>query len=167
VVELLRSVWAVELPPDHPFRPLSEMADDWIAEAEQRMDTDPTALDRGCARDGLALFRELSRPAPAAALLVTDLHAGNVLSGERRTWLLIDPKPYVGDRHYDVIQHLLNCHESLQADPVGLAHRVADLAGLDATRVRRWLFARCVQEILHGRSPWPRLDVVLRRLGDP
>lgn len=101
-------------------------------------------------------------------LLLTDLHAGNVLSGERLPWLLIDPKPYVGDPHYDVLQHVLNCTKSLQGDPIGLLTTVADLAELDADRVRRWLFARCVQEMLDGSSPWLGLglDLVLARLGD-
>ena len=64
-------------------------------------------------------------------------------------------------------QHLLNCNGSLQADPIGLLTEVADLAGLDAERVRQWLFARCVQESLGDGSPWPGLDVVLQRLGEP
>ena len=106
-------------------------------------------------------------PGGTEVLLFTDLHAGNVLSGQRRPWLLIDPKPYVGDPHYDVLQHLLNCNGSLQADPIGLLTEVADLAGLDAARVRQWLFARCVQESLGDGPPWPGLDVVLRRLGGP
>ena len=58
-------------------------------------------------------------------------------------------------------QHLLNCDRSLQADPIGLLTEVAELAGLDAERVRRWLFARCVQEILDDAPTWPGLDVVL------
>ena len=165
VTDLLRSVWAVDLPADHPFRPLSMMADDWVARAEARHAADPTRLDAGLAREGLSMFRELSRTGPADVLLFTDLHAGNVLAGQRRPWLLIDPKPYVGDPHYDVLQHLLNCNDSLQADPVGLSTRVADLAGLDAERVRHWLFARCVEEILGDDPPWPGLDVVLRNLG--
>ena len=167
VTDLLRSVWAVDLPSDHPFRPLSVMADDWVVRAEARLAADPARLDGGLAREGLALFRELSRPGPTEVLLFTDLHAGNVLSGQRRPWLLIDPKPYVGDPHYDVLQHLLNCNGSLQADPIGLLTEVADLAGLDAGRVRQWLFARCVQESLAEGSPWPALDVELRRLGRP
>ena len=165
VTGLLRSVWAVDLPSDHPFRPLSVMADDWVVRAEERLAADPGRLDGGLARDGLALFRELSRTGATEVLLFTDLHAGNVLSGERRPWLLIDPKPYVGDPHYDVLQHLLNCNGSLQADPIGLLTEVADLAGLDARRVRQWLFARCVLESLGDGVPWPGLDVVLRRLG--
>jgi streptomycin 6-kinase len=167
VGDVLRSIWAVDLPPDNPFRPLSVMADDWVADAEARLAADPRRLDAGMARDGLALFRDLSRPGPADVLLFTDLHAGNVLSGERRPWLVIDPKPYVGDPHYDVLQHLLNCNRSLRADPIGLLTEVASLAGLDAARVRQWLFARCVQESLGEGPPWPGLDVVLRRLGRP
>jgi len=167
VTDLLRSVRAVKLPADHPFRPLSAMAHDWVAQAEARLAADPRRLDAGVAREGLALFRELSRTGPADALLLTDLHAGNVLAGERRPWLLIDPKPYVGDPHYDVLQHLLNCDESLRADPIGLLTEVADLAGLDPGRVRQWLFARCVQEFLGEAPSWPGLDIVLHRLGGP
>jgi len=103
-----------DLPGNHPFRPLSVMADDWVVRAQARLAADPGRLDTGLARDGLDLFRELSRTGPTEVLLFTDLHAGNVLSGERRPWLLIDPKPYVGDPHYDVLQHLLNCNASLQ-----------------------------------------------------
>ena len=167
VTDLLQRVWAVNLPSNHPFRPLSVMADDWVVRAEARLAADPGRLDSGLAREGLALFRELSRTGPTEVLLFTDLHAGNVLSGERRPWLLIDPKPFVGDPHYDVLQHLLNCDESLQADPVGLLTEVADLAVLDAGRLRPWLFARCVQESLGEGPPSPALDVVLQRLGGP
>jgi streptomycin 6-kinase len=167
VTSLLRTVWDVELPSDHSFRPLSVMADLWAAHAEQRLAADPTRIDGSLASEGVALFRELSRTGATEVLLFTDLHAGNVLSGERRPWLLIDPKPYVGDPHYDVLQHLLNCNGSLQADPIRLLTEVADLAGLDAGRVRQWLFARCVLEILGEGVPWPGLDVVLRQLGGP
>jgi streptomycin 6-kinase len=41
---------------------------------------------------------ELSRPALDDVLLATDLHAGNVLRAQRQPWLVIDPKPFVGDR---------------------------------------------------------------------
>jgi streptomycin 6-kinase len=167
VTDMLRSVWAVDLAADHPFRPLSVMADEWVSHAAERLAADPGRLDAGLAREGLALFRELSRTGPHDVLLLTDLHAGNVLAAERRPWLLIDPKPYVGDPHYDVLQHLLNCNGSLQADPIRLLAEVADLAGLGAGRVRQWLFARCVQESLGEGPPWPALDVVLRRLGGP
>lgn len=80
IVGLLQSVWAVDLPSDHPFRPLSAMADDWVAGARARLDANPGLLDPGVAREGLELFVDLSRPRPDDTLLFTDLHAGNVLA---------------------------------------------------------------------------------------
>ena len=56
----------------------------------------------------------------------------NVLAAQREAWLVIDPKPYVGDPTYDALQHLLNCDRRLHADPHALARRIADLLGLDA-----------------------------------
>jgi streptomycin 6-kinase len=167
VVDVLRDVWSVELAPDHPFRPLSAMAEQWATGAESRLAADPARLDAGLARDGLARFRALAETGPDGVLLCTDLHAGNVLAATRRPWLLIDPKPYVGDRHYDVTQHLLNCATLLGVDPVESLRRVAALAGLDPERVRQWLVARCVHALLSDPPPWPGLDAVLARLGSP
>ncbi len=93
-------------------------------------------------------------------LLCTDLHAENVLAARREPWLVIDPKPYVGDPTYDPLQHLLNCGDRLRADPHDLVRRMADLLGLDPERLLLWMFARCVQE-----SPdWPALGEVARRI---
>ena len=108
----------------------------------------PGAVDPGLARAGAELFTHLPRTARRQVLLCTDLHAGNVLASEREPWLVIDPKPYLGDPCYDVLQHALNCPERLVTDPVGFPERLADLARLDADRVRLWLFARCTIESL-------------------
>ena len=117
IADLLLRLWSVPLPAEHGFRPLSQMCDEWADEVEDKLADRPTAMDPGLARDGLRMFRELPRSATRSVLLCTDLHAGNVLSGQRRPWLLIDPKPYVGDPHYDVLQHLLNCSGRLSDDP--------------------------------------------------
>jgi streptomycin 6-kinase len=77
-------------------------------------------------------------------LLATDLHAGNVLRARRAPWLVIDPKPFVGDPAYDATQHLLNCSARLRSDSDGLIRRFADLLSVDHDRVRLWLFARVV-----------------------
>jgi len=94
----------------------------------------------------MELLRRLPATAGRQVLLCTDLHAGNVLAAQREPWLVIDPKPYVGDPTYDGLQHMLNCEERLRADPRGFAERMAQLLDLDADRVTMWLFARCVQE---------------------
>jgi streptomycin 6-kinase len=151
VTGLLRRLWIAPPVPAVPetgsFRPLAQMCDAWASAAEPQL----TDLDPGLRRKGLALFRALPRDDVPAVLLVTDLHAGNVLAASREPWLVIDPKPYVGDPAYDVLQHLLNDPARLTADPLGFVARVAGLAGLDADRVEAWLLARCVVEAVW----WP------------
>jgi streptomycin 6-kinase len=143
VAGLLRRLWITPAG-DHPFRPLQAMCDEWAAGAEARLRGTPGTIDPGLARDGLELMRTLPATADRAVLLCTDLHAGNILAARREPWLVIDPKPYLGDPAYDPVQHMLNCEDRLAADPVGLARRMAGLLGLDPERVTRWLFARCV-----------------------
>lgn len=88
-------------------------------------------------------------------LLATDLHAGNVLRSEREPWLVIDPKPFLGDPAYDATQHLFNCDARLRSDPDGMIGRFADLLEVDCDRVRLWTFARAAAE---PRDDWRNGD---------
>ena len=148
---LLRRLWRLPAEP-HPFRPLAEMTAYWAECSEEEKEHWP---DAGLVQEGLALFYELPRTAPTEALLATDLHAGNVLRAEREPWLVIDPKPFIGDPAYDATQHLYNCLPRLLADPEGVIGRFADLLGLDDERVRLWMFARAAAE---SRDDWGETD---------
>jgi streptomycin 6-kinase len=147
IARLLRRVWRPPVVP-HAFRPLSVMTAQWtdetLAAAERWQDT-------GLVREGLRLLHELPHSATEDVLLATDLHAGNVLRAEREPWLVIDPKPFVGERAYDATQHLLNGTARLQSDPQGVIRRFADLLGVDHERVRLWTFARVAAE---PRDAW-------------
>jgi streptomycin 6-kinase len=147
VAGLLRQLWAHPRAP-YPFRPLAQMCAVWADEFGQDYVAASAAdrIDPGLARAGMALFRGLPETAEERVLLCTDLHGDNILAAQRAPWLVIDPKPYTGDPAYDVLQHMLNCEDRLAADPAALAARMAELAGVDASRVRLWLFARSVQE---------------------
>ena len=158
IAALLPRLWQQPHSP-HRFRTLQVMCDRWADQYE----ANPAArrpLDVGMANAGVNLFRTLPVPSGHDVLLCTDLHAGNVLAAEREPWLVIDPKPYVGDPTYDPLQHLLNCSGRLTADPRGLARRVAGLLQLDSDRLLLWLFARCVIE----SAEWPNLAEVARRI---
>lgn len=142
IAGLLRRLWRA--PPQAPrFRPLSEMLAFWTEEALEKKSCWP---DAGLVRKGLRLWEELPRTAETNYLLATDLHAGNVLKAKRQPWLVVDPKPFVGDPAYDATQHLFNCLERLQADPIGLIKRFSDLLEVDAERVRLWTFSRAAAE---------------------
>jgi streptomycin 6-kinase len=146
---LLRRLWDRRPRDGHPFGSLQDMCDQWADWFALDFATDSLGLDPGLAREGIATLRELPRTADRSVLLSTDLHAGNVLAAAREPWLVIDPKPFVGDPALDAVQHMLNCDERLATDPAGLARRMAELLDLRRERVRLWLFARCVQESLH------------------
>ena len=107
--------------------------------------------DAELVNEGLRVFKELARPASTDVLLATDLHAGNVLRSQRELWLVIDPKPFVGDRAYDPVQHLMNSETRLHRDPISLVRRIADLAEVDAERLGLWTFARAAAD---PRDDW-------------
>ncbi len=142
IAGLLRRLWRSPLEP-HPFRPLSDLMAHWSQETQADAERWP---DAGIVNEGLRLFNELPRSAPAEVLLATDLHAGNIVRAQREPWLVIDPKPFIGDAAYDATQHLFNCAARLRSDPDGTIRHFADLLGVDHERVRLWTFARAAAE---------------------
>jgi streptomycin 6-kinase len=139
---LLKRMW--RMPPDpHPFRPLAAMLEHWSAEA---IADRARWRDAALVEEGLRLFRELPLTTSRAALLATDLHAGNVLRSAREPWLAIDPKPFLGDPAYDATQHLFNCWDRVKRDPRRMTRRMADLLEVDQERVWLWTFARAAVE---------------------
>lgn len=153
ISDLLRRLWRSPSTP-HRFRPLSTLMEYWtnetLAQAEHWSDA-------GLVREGLQLVKELPLSAPRAVVLATDLHAGNVLRAERKPWLVIDPKPFLGDPAYDATQHLLNCRTRLRSDPDRTIRRFAELLGVEFERVRLWTFARAAAE---PRSDWTNDQLV-------
>lgn len=143
---ILQRLW--RMPPEpHPFRHLSAMLAGW---RDRTLAHEAEWPDAGLVREGLRLLAELATSTPDQALLATDLHAGNVLSAQREPWLVIDPRPYIGDPAYDATQHLLN-RASAGSDPDATIRRFAELAGLDPERVRLWTFARAAAQ---PRGDW-------------
>jgi streptomycin 6-kinase len=156
IAKLLRRLWRAPTAP-HSFRPLATMTASWAQETRAVASAWP---DAALIEEGLRLFDDLSRPSFDDVLLATDLHAGNVLSAQREPWLVIDPKPFVGDRAYDATQHLFNCKSRLLSDPQATIRGFADLLELDHERVRLWMFARAAAE---PRDAWDDDSLSLAR----
>jgi streptomycin 6-kinase len=142
------------MPPEpHPFRHLSTMLAVWRNRALAHKAEWP---DERLVNEGLRLFTELSESTADQTLLATDLHAGNVLHAQREPWLVIDPRPYIGDPAYDATQHLIN-RAKVGADPCGTIRRFAELAGLDPERVLLWTFARAAAQ---PRDDWAKSPLI-------
>jgi len=157
IARLLRRLWRRPAAM-HSFRPLSDMTASWAGET---MVAAPRWRDASLVQEGIRLLQELPRRSPDDMLLATDLHAGNVLRARREPWLVIDPKPFVGDRAYDATQHLFNCKQRLLAAPAATIRRFADLLEVDHDRVRLWTFARSAAE---PRDVWNDESLRLARV---
>ena len=147
VAQLLNRLWRPTVS-RHAFRPLSALTAYW---SEDTLASAGQWSDPGLVREGLKLFKELPLTSTREVLVATDLHAGNVLQAEREPWLVIDPKPFLGDPAYDATQHLFNCKARLRSNPHETIRRFADLLGVDEERVRLWTFARAAAE---PRDDW-------------
>ena len=162
IAALLKRLWrtSTSLNGSHAFRHLSELLNVWRQETLDQAQHWP---DAGLVREGLQIFEALGKPAPTDTLLATDLHAGNVLRSQREPWLVIDPKPFVGDPPYDVVQHLHNCEARLHTDPRRMVKRLSELAEVDMERLQLWTFARAAAD---PRPEWgnPLWMDIARRL---
>lgn len=127
------------------------------------------AIPRRLVEQALTLARDLTADAAAdAVLLHTDLHYENVLaapadSDTDEPWLVIDPKPLSGDRHFELAPLLWNRWDELAGDVRdGVRRRfytVVDAAGFDEDRARAWVILRMVHnavwELARAARPDP------------
>jgi streptomycin 6-kinase len=95
----------------------------------------------------VAALESLLAPAGPELLVNRDAHLLNVLSAEREPWLLIDPKPLVGEPAFDggwlLIDVLLADCTTRRARL--LAARIGDGLGVDGDRVRAWALLRAAE----------------------
>ncbi len=142
ICELLQEMWAAD-PPTDEFPPLSKMVSLWNEETHQAISRYPSP---SLAKQGCQLKEQLINTTTRQVLLATDLHAGNILRAQRKPWLVIDIKPFIGDPAYDLTQHLVNSLDSLRDNPLVRINRLADQANVNRSRLKDWLFARLASE---------------------
>jgi streptomycin 6-kinase len=99
-------------------------------------------------------------------LLHQDLHGDNVLAGEREPWLVIDPKPLVGEREFSVapIVRDYELGHSRQAALHRLDRLTSEL-GLDRERARGWTIGQTVAWAFDSASHRRHIDTVRWLLG--
>jgi streptomycin 6-kinase len=118
----------------HPFRLLADEADRWADELPKRNELSGGVLEAPLVDYALDVFRTVDRG--AAYLANQDLHGANILSAEREPWLVIDPKPLVGEPELDAVGLLRNAVWRGQS----LSRWLDTLTslGLDRQRLRGW-----------------------------
>ncbi len=144
---LLARMWR-EPAPAAPFTTLTDLVGEWWEEIPRTAPAagyDPQLIDHA-----IMLGQELAASQPQRVLLHGDFHPGNVLAAQREPWLIIDPKPVVGDPAYDLAQWLANRYDATiqSADPVSAYRRqidrFAERLGLDPARIAGWAFVKAL-----------------------
>jgi streptomycin 6-kinase len=148
-VDVATRLWR---PAQPPFRPVVPSVSEWIARA-------------GRNGSGLApLARELLAELDPSSQWVVhgDFHHHNILRhGDR--YVVIDPKPYLAEREYDVPSYLWNPMSNRFDDPDLVERRIAAFvgAGLNDFRIRAWTVIR--GSYLRPTLAAPLLELLSRR----
>ena len=139
----------------HPFRFLADEAERWAEEVPREYALGGRPFDRALLEEALDVFRSAD---PAARALVNqDLHGGNILRAQREPWLVIDPKPLVGERELDGVGLLRNAAPDRRA-LTRLIDALVEL-GLDRQRLRGWGLAQALAWGWDEEGGWSRWAV--------
>lgn len=154
---LLTRLWAGGVPDEIPFASVADVTAGWAALVEDRMHELAPPFDTGLVRRGTDLLRSLPHGASRSVVVHGDANPGNVLAAQREPWLVIDPKPMVGDPAYDLCPLLVQVDDPFRADEplYAVRHRVAvlaDVTGEPADRIAAWCTARLVESALWSVS---------------
>jgi len=142
LVGLLPRLWK---PAGAPFRPLAEEAAWWADGLAAGWEHAGRPFERALLDAAADALRTLPVTQGEQVLLHQDLHADNVLRARREPWLVIDPKPLVGEREFGVAP-IVRSFE-LGHGRKHVEHRLDRLTGdlgLDRERTRLWALAQTV-----------------------
>lgn len=150
---LLAGLWQTGIPDRAPYEQVADVTAEWADLAANRMDRIGPPYDRGLVGYGIDLLRTLPATATRTVIVHGDFNPGNILSATRCPWLVIDPKPMIGDPGYDLAPLVLQVDDPFgHPDPaVVLRARfalVGSRLGEPTDRLLAWSVARCVESAL-------------------
>ena len=120
----------------HPFRLLRDEAARWAEEVPALWNEAGRPFERSLLDSALDVFATVDRN--ACALANQDLHAANILRATREPWLVIDPKPLVGEPELDGVGLLRNAAWNGGSREVNRWLDGLGGLGLDRDRLRGW-----------------------------
>jgi streptomycin 6-kinase len=136
IVELLPRLWKRA---GRPFRPLAEEAAWWLEELPGAWEAAARPFERELLDAGIDALRELLKSQGEQVLVNQDLHGENILSAQREPWLVIDPKPLIGEREFSLAP-IVRSFElgDTRRDVLYRLDRLSSELGLDRERARWW-----------------------------
>jgi streptomycin 6-kinase len=139
---LLPRLWK---PAGEPFTSLEDEAAWWVSTMRGDWERAGKPFERTLLDAAISILEELAPSQGEQVLLHQDLHAGNVLAAEREPWLVIDPKPLVGEREFGlapIIRSFELGHS--RKDVLRRLDFLSAELGLDRERARGWAIGQTI-----------------------
>ena len=161
---LLPRLWVVG---GEPFHTLEDEASWWIGYLPEQWERSGRTVERRLVDAAVDALSSLSQSQGEQVLLNQDLHGDNVLAAEREPWLVIDPKPLIGEREFAVapIVRSFELGHSKREALYRLDRLTADL-GLDRERARGWTIGQTMAWAFDSEYDATHLETVQWLLED-
>lgn len=159
--QVLRRLWSAVPHGDVGLESITDVAEKWCLEAEERYREFRPSFDRALVGKGLGLLRSLPLSTTRNVVVHGDFNPGNIVRANREPWLAIDAKPAVGDPGIDPEPLVAQVDNPFARSNPAAALRqrytlVADIVEEPAERLIAWALARTVQSALwsvaHGQD---------------
>jgi len=142
LIGLLPRLWK---PVGEPFRPLADEAMWWIECLPTEWERAGKPFERYLLEAAIARLEALAGSQGEQVLLHQDLHGDNVLAAQREDWLVIDPKPLVGEREFAVAPIVRDPELGhSRRDVLHRLDRLTSELGLDRDRARGWTIGQTI-----------------------
>jgi streptomycin 6-kinase len=139
-VGLLPRLWIAGA---EPFTSLADESVAWIAQLPGEWERAGRPFETRLLDLALESLERLCKTQGPQVLVHQDLHADNVLRATREPWLVIDPKPLVGEREFSLAP-IIRSNElgHGRAHVVRRLDTLASRLGLDRERARLWALSQ-------------------------
>jgi streptomycin 6-kinase len=140
LTEILPRLW---IEADKPFVSLRDESAKWAENLPSTWERAGRPFEIALLDSALQAIHDLCESQGQQVLVNQDLHGDNVLRAQRERWLVIDPKPLVGEREFSlapIIRSYAFGHS--QKATVDRLDRLTTALGLDRERARLWAFAQ-------------------------
>jgi streptomycin 6-kinase len=164
LIALLPRLW---VDTGEPFHTLEDEASWWIGYLPDQWEHSGRTIERKLVDAAVDALSSLSQSQGPQVLLHQDLHGDNVLAAEREPWLVIDPKPLLGEREFAVapIVRSFELGHSKRDSLYRLDRLTSELA-LDRERARGWAIGQTMAWAFDGEYIPTHLETVRWLLED-
>jgi streptomycin 6-kinase len=154
LIELLPRL---SIPADKPFKSLAQECLTWSEQLPDCWERLGRPFEIELLNAALEMLNTLPQTQGEQVLVHQDLHGDNVLRAAREPWLVIDPKPLVGEREFSLAP-IIRSYEfgHSRKEILHRLDRLATALHLDRERARLWSMAQTLAWATDGKSVLPR-----------